>query len=179
MTALNFTKDELKKLEGDLSQIPAELVKELRNRGLHIATAESLTGGLVSKLITGVPGASEVLECGVCSYSNRIKHEILGVSQETLDRFTEYSAQTAEEMAEGVKTLSKADIGIATTGLAGPGGGTPERPVGLVYLGVSSKSGTFSVRLELGGGTAADRERIREQSAYRALLLALREVRGL
>ena len=112
----------------------AVLVKELKNRGLKIASAESLTGGMVSEYITKVSGASEVFECGICSYSNRIKHEILGVSEETLENYTEYSYQTACEMAQGVRRLSGADIGISTTGIAGPSGGTEEKPVGTVYI---------------------------------------------
>ncbi|MBQ8134413.1 MAG: CinA family protein [Clostridia bacterium] len=153
--------------------IQETLVSVLKSKKLKIATAESLTGGMISKMITEVSGASAVLECGICSYSNRIKHEILGVSSETLEKYTEYSAQTACEMAEGVRKLSGADIGISTTGIAGPGGGSEEKPVGLVYIGISSKLGTFSEKLLLGNGAEKERELIREQTARKALETAL------
>lgn len=126
------------KLEG----IEKKLVQLLREKNMKVSGAESLTGGLVSKLITDVSGASSVFECGVCSYSNRIKHEILGVSTQTLEVFTEYSEECAREMADGVRRLSGADIGIATTGIAGPSGGSEEKPVGTVYVGISTKNDT-------------------------------------
>ena len=91
-----------------------EFVEVLKKKGLKSATAESLTGGLVSKRITEVSGASQVFECGVCSYSNRIKHELLGVPSDVLETYTEYSSQTAEAMANGIRRLSGADIGIST-----------------------------------------------------------------
>ena len=147
-----------------------ELVELLKKRGLKAATAESLTGGLLSKLITDTSGASQVFECGVCSYSNRIKHEVLGVSEETLEKYTEYSHECAREMAQGIRRLSGADIGIATTGLAGPSGGTEEKPVGTVYVGISTKNDTRSFELRL--GAELTRAEIRESSAERALAFA-------
>ncbi len=151
-----------------------ELVELLKKRGLKASSAESLTGGLVSKLITDISGASQVFECGVCSYSNRIKHEVLGVSRETLEKFTEYSRECAREMAQGIRRLSGADIGIATTGIAGPSGGTDEKPVGTVYVGISTKNDTKSFELKLGAGLS--RAEIRERSAEQALALALRTI---
>ena len=157
-------------------KIQEVLVLALKRKHLKIATAESLTGGMISKMITEVSGSSAVLECGICSYSNRIKHEILGVSMETLEKYSEYSAQTACEMADGVRKLSGADIGISTTGIAGPGGGSEKKPVGLVYIGISSKLGTFSQKLLLGSGAENERELIREQTAQKALEKALATV---
>ena len=157
-----------------MSEINQILVKELKKRNLKIASAESLTGGLISKKITEISGASEIFECGICSYSNQIKNQILGVRKETLEKFTEYSEQTAEEMAEGVRKLAKADIGIATTGIAGPTGGTEEKPVGTVYIGISSTLGTWAVKFDLGAESRNDRETIREISAIKALELALK-----
>lgn len=157
----------------DNISIQQHLVELFKQKKLRIATAESLTGGLISKMITEVSGASEVIECGVCSYSNRIKHEILGVSEDTLKKYTEYSEQTACEMADGIRRLSGADIGISTTGIAGPSGGTEEKPVGLVYVGVSSSKGTFSEKLMLAEQGKGSREKIRELSAVRALQLAV------
>lgn len=156
--------------------VAEKLVSALKAKGLHIATAESLTGGMVSELITSVPGASGVIECGVCSYSNRIKHEILEVTEETLQKYTEYSLQTAREMAVGIRKLSGADIGISTTGIAGPGGGTDEMPVGLVFVGICSRRGTSAVRLLLGPDSNNERSRIRMAASLSALELALDEI---
>lgn len=136
----------------DVGNLQTALVKALHEKNLKIATAESITGGLVSKRITEVSGSSEVFECGVCSYSNNIKHSVLGVSQETLDTFTEYSAETALEMAKGVRRISGADIGISTTGIAGPNGGTDEKPVGLVYVAVDSDNYSDVKKLLLSRG---------------------------
>lgn len=129
-----------------------KVVEKLLEKKLKVATAESCTGGLVSERITRVSGASEVFDCGVCSYANEIKQKLLGVSEETLAVLGAVSAETAVQMAEGVRKLSGADIGISTTGIAGPTGGTPEKPVGLVYVGVCTKSETYPLRLNLGGG---------------------------
>ncbi len=127
------------------------VVEKLIDKKLKVATAESCTGGLVSERITRVSGASGVFDCGICSYSNGIKHKVLGVSKETLAVLGAVSAETAIQMAEGVKKLSGADIGISTTGIAGPLGGTPEKPVGLVYVGVCTENKAYSLKLNLGG----------------------------
>lgn len=157
----------------DVGNLQTALVKLLHEKNLKIATSESLTGGLVSKRITEVSGASEVFECGVCSYSNSIKHNILGVSQETLDKFTEYSAETALEMAKGVRRISGADIGIATTGIAGPNGGTEEKPVGLVYVAVDSDNYSETKKLLLSRGFEEERELIRYLASSHALYMAI------
>ena len=162
---------------GELKLIENRLVELLKEKGMKVSCAESLTGGLVSKLITDVPGASTVFECGVCSYSNRIKHEVLGVSDETLSSCTEYSEECASEMAEGVRRLSGADIGISTTGIAGPGGGTEEKPVGTVYVGISTKNVTMPRKLYL--GELGTREEIRRASALCALFLCYETLREL
>lgn len=153
------------------------VVEELKRRGWKIATAESLTGGWVSKRITEVPGASLVLECGVCSYSNRIKHEVLGVRQQTLDVYTEYSSQTAAEMAEGVRRLAGADIGVSTTGIAGPGG-VGDKPAGLVYVGVSTKNDTRTCELHLAPSGGEDRGMVRGLAASYALFMVWKELLG-
>lgn len=157
----------------NVNNLQTALVKALREKKLKIATAESLTGGLVSKRITEVSGSSEVFECGICSYSNSMKHNILGVSKATLDEFTEYSAETALEMAKGVRRLSGADIGIATTGIAGPGGGTDEKPVGLVYAAVDSDNYSTVKKLLLSRGFPEERELIRYLASSHALYLGL------
>ncbi len=157
----------------DVGNLQTALVKALHEKNLKIATAESITGGLVSKRITEVSGSSEVFECGVCSYSNNIKHSVLGVSQETLDTFTEYSAETALEMAKGVRRISGADIGISTTGIAGPNGGTDEKPVGLVYVAVDSDNYSDVKKLLLSRGFSEERELIRHLASSHALYMGL------
>lgn len=149
------------------------LVDELKKGKLKISTAESLTGGMISEMITQVSGSSSVIECGICSYSNRIKHEILNVKNETLEKYTEYSIQTAKEMADGIRKLSGADIGISTTGIAGPDGGTEEKPVGLVYIGISRKLGTTAFEFRFRRYSENEREILRKLSALNALSMAL------
>ncbi len=153
-----------------MKQSAERLVKALKEKGLHIATAESCTGGMASAAITSVSGSSEVFDGGVVSYANEIKHRILGVKEETLATHGAVSEECACEMAEGVRRLMGADIGISLTGIAGPGGGTAEKPVGTVYLGVSHKNETYALRLSLSG----DRERVREESVKAALREAYR-----
>ena len=143
------------------NDIQMKLVEALKEKGLKAATAESLTGGLISKRITEISGSSEVFECGICSYSNRIKHDILGVPNDILEKYTEYSSETAVAMAEGVRKLSGADIGISTTGIAGPNGGTAEKPVGLVYVGISTKNHSFAKELHLSRNLPDERDKIR------------------
>lgn len=109
----------------------------LNDTGWRLALAESCTGGLIGHRITNVPGSSDYYLGGVNSYSNQLKMDLLGVGKATLTRFGAVSPETAKEMAEGVKERTGADVGLATTGLAGPGGGTDTKPVGLVYLAVA------------------------------------------
>ena len=148
--------------------IQKRLVELLRSRGLHIAAAESITAGMISSLIAEVPGASEVLELGICSYSNRIKHEVLGVSQDTLDKYTEYSIETAMEMADCVRRRAGADIAVSTTGIAGPGGGDAARPVGTVFIGISTGEMTRAYEYHFSGS----RNEIRRSAAGKALEVA-------
>jgi len=121
----------------------ANLLKEKR---IKIATAESCTGGMLANLLTNISGSSEYFDRGIVSYSNRAKMEMLGVSKETLDKYGAVSEETAREMAEGIRRLAKVDMGISTTGIAGPTGGTEDKPVGLVYIGLSTKKGTIVKR---------------------------------
>lgn len=147
-----------------------ETVQLLRARGLKVAFAESCTGGLISERITRVSGASDVFDCGVCSYANRIKEQVLGVRRETLETLGAVSAETAVQMAQGVRQLAQADIAVSVTGIAGPTGGTPEKPVGLVYLGVCTNREQYAVRLMLGGGDCQhSRDEIRKLASDAAL----------
>lgn len=154
----------------DVGSLEEVVVPLLREKGLKVATAESCTGGLLAQKITSIPGSSEVFECGVVSYANRIKHELLHVPQELLERYGAVSEQVAAAMAEGVLQLSGADIGVGITGIAGPGGGSEEKPVGTVYISVASKMGeTQTKRFRLGYGRKNEREQIRMASAMNAL----------
>lgn len=165
---LTYTADELEKIFKEENINPDALqdmvVQKLREKHLRLATAESCTGGLLSGRITAVSGASEVFDCGVCSYANEIKHRVLGVSEEILSTLGAVSAETAIQMAQGVKRLANADIGASTTGIAGPTGGTDEKPVGLVYVGICANCSKFSVKLLLGesGGSKNSRNYIRK-----------------
>lgn len=129
-----------------LAVVVGELLKE---KGLCMATAESCTGGLLGDRITNIPGSSEYFQGGVIAYSNQMKHKFLRVKEDTLKEYGAVSAETAQEMAEGIQGNMNADIGIAITGIAGPGGGSQEKPVGLVYLGLATDdySQTFKLKL--------------------------------
>ncbi|RZN39057.1 MAG: CinA family protein [Methanophagales archaeon ANME-1-THS] len=119
--------------------IEEEIGDELRRRGLTLAIAESCTGGLVGHRITNISGSSDYYKGGVIAYANDVKERILRVAKKTLEDQGAVSAACAEEMAQGVRILLDSDIGIATTGIAGPTGGTPEKPVGLVYIALATK----------------------------------------
>ena len=151
-----------------------KLVRLFSEKGLTIATAESCTGGLIAKRITDIPGSSKVFRSGVVSYCNQIKEKVLGVSTDTIKLHTEVSAEAAKEMARGVRLLLGSDIGISSTGYAGPGGGTEENPVGTVYIGISTKNEDSFVKLSY--SAMRDRVFIREAAASRAMLEAIKAV---
>jgi PncC family amidohydrolase len=119
--------------------IEQEIGDELRRRGLTLALAESCTGGLVAHRITNVSGSSDYYKGGVVAYADEVKEKLLHVAKKTLDEKGAVSAECAREMAKGVRELLDSDIGIATTGIAGPTGGTPDKPVGLVYIALATK----------------------------------------
>ncbi len=123
--------------EGDEASLEESVAVLLLEQGLRVSTAESCTGGLVSSRLTDVSGSSEYTTLNVVTYSNEEKMKVLGVSVETLEQHGAVSPQTAQEMAEGIRRLSGADIGLSMTGIAGPTGGNEEKPVGLVYMGLS------------------------------------------
>jgi nicotinamide-nucleotide amidase len=149
----------------------AEILLELcRGSGSTLVTAESCTGGLVAARLTAVPGSSDVFRGAVVAYANDVKAEELAVPAEVLTRHGAVSAEAAEAMAVGVRGRLAADVGIAVTGIAGPGGGTPDKPVGLVFVHVSGPDGELARRLDLPG----DREAIRARATAAALHLARR-----
>lgn len=159
----------------DYETLPEALGKQLKAKGLTISFAESCTGGLASSMVTDIPGSSEYLMGSVVSYTNQVKHQVLGVSQDTLERYTAVSEETCREMAEGIRRLMGTDLGVSITGIAGPGGGTPEKPVGLVYVGVSDKNGTQVQECRF----KAARTTIKLRSAMNALSLAMDRVKDL
>ena len=156
---LEFDRDALLAVKDTLDQA--------RERGLMIATAESCTGGLLSAALTSVPGSSSVFERGFVTYANAAKMEILGVSEETLKAFGAVSEQTAREMAEGALARSRADLAVSITGIAGPGGGSPEKPVGLVHFACAARDGeTIALMKQFGD---IGRENVRWQAMLTAL----------
>jgi nicotinamide-nucleotide amidase len=151
----------------------AELVLALlRERGLTLATAESCTGGLVSVRLTDVPGSSDVFVGGIVAYSNDVKAAELGVSEDVLREHGAVSAETAAAMAQGSRERLGADVTVSVTGVAGPGGGTEEKPVGLVFLHASGPMGEKQLRFDFPG----DRATIRGRAAVAALHLVRRLV---
>lgn len=154
------------------------LVKECAEKDIKIATAESCTGGMIAEWITSVSGSSAVIEFGLCSYSNRIKHKILGVREETLEKYTEYSIQCAVEMAKGALKVSGADYAVSTTGVAGPAGGTDENPVGTVYICVCGKNFCEARRFNFEGEFfELSREDIRVLAAKAALKMLSKKIK--
>lgn len=119
------------------------VVEVLAKRGWTVTTAESCTGGLIAGTLVNVSGASEVLNEGYVTYSNEAKHRLLGVQIQTLEQYGAVSDQTAREMAEGAAKAAGADVAFASTGIAGPGGGTPEKPVGLIFVSCYIRGNVF------------------------------------
>jgi nicotinamide-nucleotide amidase len=136
--------------------VPEAVARELAAANATLATAESCTGGVVAQMITAIPGVSQSYLGGVVSYANEAKIEFLGVPAALIDNHGAVSPQVAAAMAEGVRTRLGADLGLATTGVAGPAGGTPEKPVGLVYLGLATSKGTQTRRLDIGSDQPRD-----------------------
>lgn len=156
--------------------IEKQTVELLKSKKLKLATAESCTGGLIAKRITDVSGSSEVFEGGVVCYSNRFKENVLGVSPETLKKYGAVSQETAREMVRGVLSLTKADIAVAVTGIAGPSSDDTNKPVGLVYIAVSDGKSTIVKKL-LNNFTGDVREQNRSISADTALEMIMEAIR--
>lgn len=127
----------------DYNCIEEAAVGMLKEHHLKVATAESCTGGLIAKRITDVPGASEVFECGIISYANEIKHKVLGVSEDDLNKYGAVSEPVAKQMAQGALKVSGADIAVSVTGIAGPDSDSTDKPVGLVYIGLADKENVW------------------------------------
>ncbi|MGI5823779.1 MAG: competence/damage-inducible protein A [Dethiobacteria bacterium] len=158
----------------DEEELELAVARLLWAKGLTLALAESCSGGLLSHRLTNVPGSSDYLLAGLVTYSNEAKMQLLGVDQATLEHAGAVSAAVAEQMAAGVRRLCRADIGVGITGIAGPGGGTPEKPVGLTYLALEGENFKFSRRYEYWG----DRQVIKERASQTALYLLWLYLRG-
>lgn len=182
LTALGKTREEAQRLVDELAEkIERRLGEHVVSRegetleqvvgrllvakGLTLAVAESCTGGLIAKRVTDVPGSSRYFLCGIVAYSNQAKMELLGVPAELIESHGAVSPEVAEAMARGVRQRARANIGVGVTGIAGPEGGTPEKPVGLVYLGLAYGDQVQHRRLHIPG----DRERVRELTTQLAL----------
>jgi len=131
---------------------------QLKKQHLTVATAESCTGGLIAHTLTNIPGSSDYFERGVISYSNKSKIELLEIPENMLKTYGAVSEQVAKAMAEGIRVKSNVDIGIATTGIAGPTGGTKEKPVGLVYIAISTSNNTRVKKFLFSGNRLQNKE---------------------
>ena len=146
-----------------------QFVNLLKERKITVFTAESCTGGLIAKLITDVPGSSEIFIGGIVSYSNDMKEKLLGVKRQTLEKYGAVSDKTVCEMLAGITKIANTDLAVAVSGIAGPGGGTVDKPVGTVYIGVNYRNKKL-VQKYLFKGT---RSEIRNQSVEKFIEIAL------
>ncbi|MFZ5791961.1 MAG: CinA family protein [Pseudomonadota bacterium] len=150
---------------------PADLLERYRRAGKKVATAESCTGGMVAAVLTDIAGSSDVVERGFVTYSNEAKTELIGVPADLIARVGAVSAEVAGAMAEGALARSRADVAVAITGIAGPGGATPGKPVGLVWFGLAAKGAPTQVEKR---NFAGDRAAVRRQAVAVALALLAR-----
>jgi nicotinamide-nucleotide amidase len=153
----------------DDTDLAAVVLDKLRSAGLKLAVAESCTGGMLGERITNIPGSSDVFLGGVIAYDNEVKVDALGVRREDIERHGAVSEEVALQMAAGIRKKMGADVGVAVTGIAGPGGGTPDKPVGLVWISVQG-SAAKARRFHVGG----DRAEIRQRAAQAALEMVRR-----
>ncbi|MDD2497263.1 MAG: CinA family protein [Desulfitobacteriaceae bacterium] len=142
----------------------ALVIKMMKEKGLTIALAESCTGGLVSGAITAVPGSSECFGYGVVTYSNEAKNKLLNVPREVLDKYGAVSPETAVLMAQGVRRLAQSDIGLSITGIAGPSGGSAEKPVGLVFFAFANETSCICEKFNFQG----NRDEVRKSTVRQA-----------
>lgn len=156
-------------LSDDAIRSLAEQVLDLcRSKKLLLATAESCTGGMIAAALTDIAGSSDVVERGFVTYSNRAKTELLGVAADLIAQHGAVSAEVAAAMVEGALAHAPVDLAVAVTGIAGPGGGSAEKPVGLVYLGIATRGGTACIERQVFRG---DRAAVRCATVTRALQL--------
>jgi nicotinamide-nucleotide amidase len=142
--------------------IEKEIGDLLRHKGLTVGTVESGTGGLIAHLITNVPGSSDYFKGSIISYANETKEKVVGVKAATLKRYGAVSPQVAEEMARGGRKVLNVDICLSDTGIAGPGGATPGKAVGLFYIGLADRHGVYNRKLELTGSRPEIKQKVAE-----------------
>jgi nicotinamide-nucleotide amidase len=160
-------------IEDDLRKAAKHLLEVCRAAKIKVATAESCTGGLVAAALTEIPGSSDVVDRGFVTYSNAAKEKMLGVSAETLRRFGAVSQETADAMAQGALSRSDADLTVAITGVAGPGGGSVKKPVGLVCFAAAARDGRLVQREKRYGKIGRRRVRLRSVAEALAMLQLL------
>lgn len=165
----------------EIDSLAVEIDALIKEKGLNLAVAESCTGGNISRTICSIPGCSEYYLGGVTSYANSVKISVLGVPVEIIETYGAVSCECAEKMAEGVCKQTGSDIGLATSGIAGPGGGTEEKPVGLVCIGICSPKGlrslTYQHSASAGTDTPHANSSSREENILAFTAAALRELR--
>ena len=157
-----------------VAEVLRNILRKLQSRGATVATAESCTGGLVATMLTELPGSSAVFVGGISAYANGVKISMLGVDPSDLEKFGAVSAEVARAMAAGVRDRLGATYAVALTGIAGPNGGSPDKPVGTVYCGIASPFGEVASRLTLSGDRAAIR-RTAVESALQLLADAIKD----
>jgi len=145
-----------------MANLEQEVGNLLRRKRLTLGIVESATGGLISHLITNVPGSSDYYKGSVTAYSNEAKIKVVGVKADTISKYGAVSYQAVEEMAQGGRKILAADICLADTGIAGPSGATPEKPVGLFYIGLSHQAGTYSQKHHFQGSRKQNKRRAAE-----------------
>lgn len=148
-----------------LSERANRVIKAASQKGLTLSTAESLTGGMICETLVSVPGASQVVAGGVCSYMTRVKSAVLGVPEDIIENCGVVSEACAKSMAAGARRLMAADMAVSATGVAGPSGGTPETPVGTVFIGLATEIGESAKEYRFTGS----RQSVREQAAAAAI----------
>ncbi len=148
-----------------MASLEQEVGNLLRQKGLTLGIVESATGGLISHRITNIPDSSDYYKGSVTAYSNEVKIKVVGVKEDTINKYGAVNRQVVEEMAQGGRKILAVDICLADTGIAGPSGATPEKPMGLFYIGLSHRAGTYSRKHDFHGN--------REQNKHRAAEAAL------
>ncbi|MFW9951470.1 MAG: CinA family protein [Candidatus Thorarchaeota archaeon] len=144
----------------DLLKRTNNLVKRLGEANITLAVAESCTGGYISNMITNIPGASAIFDRGIICYSNESKTQLLNVDPKTLEKDGAVSESVAQQLARNIRILSNTTIGISTTGIAGPTGGSPEKPIGLIYIGFSNENATIVEKYQLSADRISFKEKV-------------------
>jgi nicotinamide-nucleotide amidase len=160
-------------MEAELEEQARRVLERCQREGLRLALVEACAGGVLSASLTAIPGSSAVVELGLVPYSNESKQELLGVPRALLEAHGAVSAEVAGAMAQGVLARSRADVALAETGIAGPGGATPSKPVGLVFLAVARRGGGLTVERHVFPG---DRRTVRITAAVRGLAFLLEKL---